>query len=298
MASWLPQITDLGARPAILVLNKSPGQTLSSVATGVTVAATASPLAVAGDGSLASYWRFHRAVATAQLAAWLPPGQQVLIDISGPQARCAAQAAKAGHCVLRVTQGDAADGSHPHPGPRRWPGPGGAGGPGGIVMAVTADPGNLRFLADGCADGVIADDRALSRYIAAEYLAAEIARVLRPGGRLIASVDSLVLGMAVLAEQRHWAELTDLPSAEVLLIPWPDGTFTRCYGVQHLKDLCVEAGLKLGAIRPRTVLSPSMVARVLRQDPGAMARLVRAELIAEADESFGIQLVVTARKPL
>jgi hypothetical protein len=41
-----------------------------------------------------------------------------------------------------------------------------------------------------------------------------------------------------------------------------------------------------------------MVARVLRQDPGAMARLVRAELTAEADESFGIQLVVTARKPL
>ncbi len=138
----------------------------------------------------------------------------------------------------------------------------------------------------------------MSRYIAAEYLAAEIARVLRPGGRLIASVDSLVLGMAVLAEQRHWAELTDLPSAEVLLIPWQDGTFTRCYGVQHLKDLCAEAGLKPSAIRPRTVLSPSMVARVLRQDPGAMARLVRAELTAEADESFGIQLVVTARKPL
>jgi SAM-dependent methyltransferase len=261
----------------------------------VTVAATASPLAVAGDGSLASYWRFHRAVSTAQLAAWLPAGRQVLIDISGPQGRCAAQAAKAGHFVLRVTQREAADGSDTHTGPRRWPGPDG---PGGIVAAVTADLGNLRFLADGCADGVIADDRTMSRYIAAEYLAAEIARVLRPGGRLIASVDSLVLGMAVLAEQRHWAELTDLPSAEVLLIPWQDGTFTRCYGVQHLKDLCAEAGLKPSAIRPRTVLSPSMVARVLRQDPGAMARLVRAELTAEADESFGIQLVVTARKPL
>jgi hypothetical protein len=164
------------------------------------------------------------------------------------------------------------------------------------VVTVAADPGNLRFLADGCADGVIADDRTLSRYIAAEYLAAEIARVLRPGGRLLASVDSLVLGMAILAEQRHWAELTDLPSAEVLLIPWPDGTFTRCYGDQHLRDLCTEAGLKPGAIRPRTVLSPSMVTRVLRRDPKAMARLVQAELTAEADESIGIQLVVTARK--
>ena len=135
----------------------------------------------------------------------------------------ATQAARAGHNVLRVDAGPAPGGTH------RWPGPGGA------LATVTADPGSLRFLADGCADGVIADDRTLSRYIAAEYLAAEIARVLRPGGRLLASVDSLVLGMAILAEQRHWAELTDLPSAEVLLIPWPDGTFTRCYGSQHLR---------------------------------------------------------------
>jgi hypothetical protein len=256
------------------------------------VAATASPLAVAGDGSLAGYWRFHRAVATAQLAAWLPLGRKVLIDISGPQSRCSAQAAKAGHNVLRITPRDAADTGEAEGGPRRWPGPG------GTVTSITADPANLRFLADGCADGVIADDRTLSRYIAAEYMAAEIARVLRPGGRLIASVDSLVLGMAVLAEQRHWAELTDLPSAEVLLIPWPDGTFTRCYGAQHLTDLCAEAGLEPSTIRPRTVLSPSMVDRVLRHDPSAMGRLVKAELTAAADESFGIQLVVTARKPL
>jgi SAM-dependent methyltransferase len=255
----------------------------------VTVAPTASPFTVTEDGSLANYWRFQRAVATAQLASWLPIGRQIMLDISGPQGRCAAQAAKAGHSVLRVSAGDPADG---YPGGRRrWPGPG------GTVVTVTADAGNLGFLADASVDGVIADDRALSRYIAAEYLAAEIARVLRPGGRLIASVDSLVLGMAMLAEQRHWAELTDLPSAEVLLIPWQDGTFTRAYGAQHLRDLCVEAGLKPGVIRPRTVLSPSVVARVLRHDPTAMGRLVKAELTAEADESFGIQLVVTARKP-
>jgi SAM-dependent methyltransferase len=265
----------------------------------VTVAPTASPLVVAEDGSLANYWRFQRAVATAQLASWLPIGRQILLDISGPQGRSAAQAAKAGHSVLRASADDPGEGNPGEGNPgegnpggrRRWPGPG------GMVVTVTADPGNLGFLADASVDGVIADDRALSRYIAAEYLAAEIARVLRPGGRLIASVDSLVLGMAVLAEQRHWAELTDLPSAEVLLIPWQDGTFTRCFGAQHLRDLCVEAGLKPGVIRPRTVLSPSMVARVLRHDPTAMGRLVKAELTAEADESFGIQLVVTARKP-
>ncbi len=249
------------------------------------MAAPASPLAEAGDPSLADYWRFHRAVATAQLAAWLPLDPQLLVDISGPHGRCAAQAARAGHSVLRVETGLPPPGT----GAPSWPARG--------VATVHADPGSLRFLADGCADGVIADDRTLSRYIAAEYLAAEIARVLRPGGRLLASVDSLVLGMAILAEQRHWAELTDLPSAEVLLIPWPDGTFTRCYADQHLRDLCTEAGLKPGAIKPRTVLSPSMVTRVLHRDPKAMARLVQAELTAEADESVGIQLVVTARKP-
>ena len=250
----------------------------------MTVAAPASPLAVAGDASLADYWRFHRAVATAQLASWLPLDPQLLVDISGPHGRYAAQAARAGHKVLRVEHGPP-----PANRPPRGTGQG--------VVTVSADPGSLRFLADACADGVIADDRTLSRYIAAEYLAAEIARVLKPGGRLLASVDSLVLGMAILAEQRHWAELTDVPSAEVLLIPWPDGTFTRCYGAAHLRDLCTEAGLRPGTIKPRTVLSPSMVTRVLHKDRKAMSRLVQAELTAEADESVGIQLVVTARKP-
>jgi len=240
---------------------------------------------VDGDESLADYWRFQRAVTTAQLAAWLPLHPQFLVDISGPHSRCHAQAARAGHHVLRVSTEPPITG--PRPGSK----------PGGGVATVTADPGSLGFLADGCADGVIADDRTLSRYIAAEYLVAEIARVLRPGGRLLASVDSLVLGMAILAEQHHWAELTDVPSAEVLLIPWPDGTFTRCYGAAHLRDLCAEAGLEPGPVRPRTVLSPSMVTRVLHRDPKAMARLVQAELTADADESVGIQLVVMARKP-
>ena len=79
------------------------------------MAATASPLAVAADASLADYWRFHRAVATAQLAAWLPLDPQFLVDISGPHGRSAAQAARAGHNVLRV------DAEPPAAGPRREP---------------------------------------------------------------------------------------------------------------------------------------------------------------------------------
>ncbi len=184
--------------------------------------------------------------------------------------------------------------------------------PAGRLVRVVADSANLSFLADGSVDGVIADG-ALSRHLMAEDVAAEIARVLRPGGQLLASVDSLVLGMSILAEQHHWAELTDLPQAEVVLVPWPDGRITRCFGPDQLVDLLTEAGLEVSWIRPRTVLSPSMVDHVLRKDPSAIMRLVRAELAAGAEEagpsgpghdgrnggneSFGIHLLAAARKP-
>jgi hypothetical protein len=187
-----------------------------------------------------------------------------------------------------------------------WP-PGPVPGPGvpgpGRILPVMADPGGLSFLADECADGVIAEDGALSRHLMTEDLAADIARVLRPGGQVLACVDSLVLGMALLAEQRHWAHLVDLPHAEVVLIPWPDGSITRCFGAGQLNDLLSEAGLEVQWIRPRTVLSPSMVDHVLRKEPGAMARLVKAELMAGNDrsfqppeDSFGIRLLACARK--
>src|SRR6266705_1672468 len=63
---------------------------------------TASPLAVLGPGPLTAYWQFQRAVAKAQLAAWLPARRGLLVDISGPGAGCPAQAAWAGHTVVRV----------------------------------------------------------------------------------------------------------------------------------------------------------------------------------------------------
>jgi SAM-dependent methyltransferase len=250
----------------------------------------ASASAVRDTGPAADYARFHAAVARAQLKAWLPSGQARIVDISGPGATAAEVAAAAGHTVLRVIG----------PGVRPPPAAGG-----GTLRAVEADGFGLEFLADGCADGIIAEDGALSRHLMAEDLAAEIVRVLRPGGELLACVDSLVLGMAILAEQHHWAHLTDLPHAEVVLIPWPDGTVTRCFGVTQLYDLLTDAGLEVISIRPRTVLSPSTVDHVLRQQPGAMARLVRAEIQAgqdpvtgaSADEAFGISLVATARKP-
>jgi SAM-dependent methyltransferase len=289
---------------------------------GVMVAASAtSPLTVLGSSSLTAYWRFQRAVVAAQLQAWLPPRGRILLDISGPRSSVAAQAAAAGYAVLQVMPRLPAP-ERPAveraagPQMRRMPAARGVHrrrvSPGRLVRVV-ADSANLAFLADGSVDGVIADDGALSRHLMAEDVAAEIARVLRPGGQLLASVDSLVLGMSILAEQHHWAELTDLPQAEVVLVPWPDGRITRCFGPEQLVDLLTEAGLEVSWIRPRTVLSPSMVDHVLRRDPSAIMRLVRAELAAGAEEagpagtgngtglggneSFGIYLLAAARKP-
>jgi len=256
---------------------------------------SASATAVGDPGSLSPYWRFHQAVAEAQLASWLPCESCLLVDISGPRASAARMAAAGGHSVVRAGgAADAAPGppadllppafrAGPHPRPGR-------------VITVASDPASLSFLRDGCADGVIAEDRTLSRQLAAENLITDIARVLRPGGRVLACVDSLVLGMALLAEQRHWAELTDLPHAEVVLVPWPDGAITRCFGAEQLRELFEDAGLTVLWIRPRTVFSPSTVAHVLRRDPKGLTRLVEAELAMQPDESVGAQLVVSARK--
>jgi hypothetical protein len=238
-----------------------------------------------------AYRLFREAVVRAQLAAWLPRGRQVLVDVSGPRGPSAELAALAGHTVLRVTD-SWADGHQPRTGKPEPRGPASA----GRIFRLIADSSRLSFLADGCADGVIADDRTLSTHLAAETMIAEIARVLRPAGRVLACVDSLVLGMAVLADQHHWAHLMDLPHAEVVLVPWPDGTITRCYGPDQARELFIGAGLKVNWIRPRTALSRSMVTHVLQSDPASLPRLVQAELAARSDESLGVQLVISARK--
>jgi len=245
--------------------------------------------------NLPAYWQFHEAVARAQLAAWLPSGRRVLIDVSGRRAPSAELAAWAGHSVVRVIApgGRGGLGGKVSPQDRGVPG----GRPPGPALLI-ADLCRLEFLADGCADGVIADDRALSMQLAAETMIAEIARVLRPGGRVLACVDSLVLGMAVLADQHHWAHLVDLPHAEVVLVPWPDGSITRCYGPDQARELFTGAGLKVHWIRPRTALSESTVTHLLRRAPDSLPRLVRAELAARSDSSLGAQLVISASKPL
>jgi SAM-dependent methyltransferase len=160
------------------------------------------------------------------------------------------------------------------------------------VPTVMADGTGLRFLADGCADAVIAEERTLSRRLVAEDLVAEIARVLRPGGRVLACVDSLTFGMALLAEQHRWPHLVDVLNADVVLIPWPDGTITRCYGAEQLRELFTGSGLEVSWIRPRTVFSPRTVSYLLARDPSSFGELVNAELRARSDDSVGSQLII------
>jgi SAM-dependent methyltransferase len=248
----------------------------------------ASARAEQDTGPVADYPRFHAAVALAQLTSWLPGGKRFLLDISGPGTRTAEVAACAGHRVLRVI-----DPEMPVPPPVA------SYEASGRLSTVTADGPGLEFLPDSCADGVIAEERTLSLRLAAEELVTEIARVLRPGGQLLACVDSLTFGMAVLAEQHRWPHLVDVPNADVVLIPWPDGTITRCYGAEQLRELFTGGGLEVSWIRPRTVFSPQTVAYLLARDPSSFSELVNAELHARSDDSVGSQLIASCvKKPL
>jgi SAM-dependent methyltransferase len=242
------------------------------------------------DSGSADYSRFHDAVALAQLNSWLPTASGLLVDLSGPGSCAGEVAAQAGHRVLQVVEATTlppqatASARPPAGGEQR-------------LRTVAADGAGLEFLPDGCADGVIAEDRALSLRLAAEELVAEIARVLRPGGQLLACVDSLMFGMAVLAEQHRWPHLVDLPNADVVLIPWPDGTITRCYGAEQLRELLTGGGLEVSWIRPRTVFSPQTVSYLLGRNPTRFDELVNAELRARSDDSVGTQLIAHAVRP-
>ncbi len=262
--------------------------------------ASASASAAQDTDPAANYPRFQAAVAQAQLTAWLAEltqegghrgagrqRQTQLIDISGPAARSTEIAACHGCDVLRVIDLDG-------------PAPPAAAGyeASGRLATIAADGTGLRFLPDGCADGVIAEDRTLSKRLAAEEVVTELARVLRPGGRVLACVDSLTFGMAVLAEQHRWPHLVDVPNADVVLIPWPDGSITRCYGAEQLRELFTGCGLAVSWIRPRTVISAQTVGYLLAKDPSRFAELVTAELHAVSDDSVGSQLIASAVKRL
>ena len=250
--------------------------------------------AVPPDDSV--YWTFYEQVADRQVQAWAPERPSRVLDLSGPSRRFAQQLAAAGHEVVHACSGTALvsgpvllrDPSLPSP---TLP---------GRLLPVLADARSLDWLADGSVDAVLAEARALSRCLATEVTVEDLRRVLRPGGTMLLVVDSLGLGLARLAEQGRWAELADVPKADVVLVPGEDGVITRCFEPEELVDLVQDAGLAVDWVRPRTVLTPGAVERALVHGARtALDDLVETELeLAEkrAGESPGLHLVASARR--
>ncbi len=236
-----------------------------------------------------AYWAFYEEVAARELAQWAPGPPSRVLDLSGGRARFAEQLVGAGHTVVHVCEVPPAplvDPASP-----------------GRLLPVQAESAALDWVRDGAFDAVLAESRALSLCLATEVVVDELFRVLRPGGRLLLTVDSLGLGLARLAEQGRWAELADVPSADVVLVPsGPGGAITRCFWPEELQGLLEGAGLQVDWVRPRTVLTPAAVERALAQGGReAMATLARTELtLAErrTGESPGLHLVASARRPV
>lgn len=242
------------------------------------------------------YWRFYERVALAQLLAWAPVSPSRVLDVSGVAAYAEVLVA-AGHEVVHVLAPDAPDAPHAPDGPG---GPKDAGGPGRLVT-VRADARSLQWLADESFDAVLGEGHALSMCLAAEVSAADLRRVLRPGGRLLIVVESLVLGLARLADSGRWAELADVPAADVVLVPADDGSVTRCFWPEELHLLLSDVGLDVEWVRPRSVLSVAAVERAMAAGgEEALETLVRTELALAASregESTGLHLVASARRP-
>jgi SAM-dependent methyltransferase len=241
------------------------------------------PTPVPAPGS--AYWVFYREVAAAQLAAWLPDEPARVLDLSGPTG-FAGDLVAAGHEVVLVRD-RAADCAVDVDGPGR-------------VLPVVADSRSLTWLAEGSVDLVLAESRVLSMCLAAEVTVEQLAGVLRPGGRLLLTVESLGLGLARLADQGRWAELADVPSADVVLVPADDGSITRCFWPEELVALLGAAGLEVDWVRPRSVLSHATVERALGQGGRtALRTLVDTEVALAQErqgEATGLHLVASARR--
>ena len=240
----------------------------------------APPGAPAGGSAAPGYWTFYDALAAAQLAQWLPASPARILDLSGT-GKLLGQMVAAGHEVVHVV--DPTD-------------PATASG----TLPVQADPRSLRWLRDGAVDAVVAEGCSLSACLATEDVVREMARVLRPGGAVLLCVDSLVLGLARLADQGRWAELTDVPAADVVLVPTGTGGVTRCFSAEELESLLRDAGLEVDWVRPRSVLSEDAVERALAANPDVLPSLVATEVALAAEragEGIGIHLVASARRP-
>ena len=233
--------------------------------------------------------QFLAEVARAQLDAWLPAEPSLVLDLSLKCARHVGLMVSRGHTVVHA---DPAAVRPDVSGPDLV-----APADGGRLVTVRADSRRLDWLADGSVDALVAEGSVLSESLATEVTLDDIRRVLRAGGRLLMCVDSLVSGLSRLADQGCWAELADVPAADVVLVPDGDGHVSRCFWPEELHGMLTDAGFGVEWIRPRTVLAEQTVVRALRVDRTRMATLVATELglaHSRQGESIGARLVASA----
>jgi hypothetical protein len=248
----------------------------------------AAPLGGAGATAGRLFDRFLADVRSRHLHDWLPTEPSVLLDLSRGCPGLLAQMIESGHTVV-----------HADLQPRQpdiQPGAAGA----GRLVPLRADPLAADWLADGRLDVVVAEGSTLSSALAAELTLERLCAALRPGGRMLLCVDSLVAGLANLAEAGRWAELADVPAADVVLIPGAAGRVTRCFWPEELAGILTGAGFAVDWIRPRAVLTEETVVRALQHDPDRLDSLVSTELALEQrrqGESIGGQLVASAWRP-
>ena len=205
--------------------------------------------------------RFLSELTTRQLLSWLPATPTTVLDLSVGVPWLHGAMKSAGHSVL------------------------------------SGDCRALDWVGDGAAEAVVAEGGALSQALATEVTVDELHRVLRPDGRLLLGVHSLVSGLSSLADQGRWAELADVPAADVVLVDKPDGSVTRCFWPEELEGILSGAGFDVEWLRPRTVLAPDAISRALADDPDQLEQLITTELDLEHQrqgESCGAQLIASA----
>lgn len=231
---------------------------------------------------------FIAAVRAQHLAEWLPDEPCVILDLSRGCPGLLRLMIEAGHTVVHADL------------QLRRPDIGRHDSSGGRLIQVHADPLTPDWLADSSLDAIVAEGCTLSSALAAELTLERLCAALRPGGRMLLCVDSLVAGLAHLAETGRWAELADVPAADVVLIPGDAGRITRCFWPEELSGMLSNAGFAVDWIRPRAVLTDQTLVRALRQDSAQLDSLVATELALEVrrqSESIGTQLLVSARRP-
>ena len=231
--------------------------------------------------------RFLRSVASSTLSDWLPSEPARVLDLSRDCQPLLQPMLAAGHAVVHVDV-------DPRP-----PDIGRDPESSGSLMIVQADRLSVEWLRDEAFEAVVAEGGTLSEALAAEVTLESMYRVLRPGGQLLVSVDSLVAGLGRLADAGRWAELADVPAADVVLIPEAEGRVSRCFWPEELHGMLSAAGFEVEWIRPRSVLAEETVVRALQQDPTQLDALVTTELALEAQrqgESVGRRLVASARR--